>query len=186
MARRGFRVTSGCAPVVGIPAVEAAFKVAPTGARFYLRLRGGTTYRRTAPAIVVGSEDIDEMRKIFIPEVSTLVAMGGRPTSPAQVSGTIQEIEMALSLGIPVLLLPQVGGDVAVHYERLRAIMNSAYKDEPLRCIVGKANDDLRAVGPDELLTHARTILGDQIESILSTLMGAAMAIHRGASASEW
>jgi hypothetical protein len=185
LARKKLRVTSGCAPFVGIPFVEAAFAVDPASARFYLRKQGGTAYRRTAPAIVVPGGDYASMRARFIPELSTLIAIGGTPHNTEK-SGTIQEIEMALERGIPVILLRGAGGEVQSHYEQLRARMERTYKDENLRRIVTDSNDEAAVVSGSDLAVFARERLPALIEKVLSVLMGAGTALQHGSHVREW
>ncbi|MBZ5662140.1 MAG: SIR2 family protein [Acidobacteriia bacterium] len=185
LARKGFRVTSGCAPFVGIAAVEAAFELDQTRARFYLRRRGGSRYEGRAQAIVALGTDYASMRQRFIPELSALIAIGGR-TPAGQVSGTIQEVEMALDRGIPVVLVASAGGDVKAEYARLRNRMNAAYPDASLRRVVTEINDECNNHSANELIDFARDVLPSRIEKIVSTLAGATGTFERPAECIPW
>ena len=96
LAVQQFRVTSGHGEGVGVPAVVSAFEQNPTLARFYLRNRGTTVFSRAAPAIVVREDTLEAMRERFISELDLLIAVGGERTDEPT-SGTIQEIELAMS-----------------------------------------------------------------------------------------
>lgn len=188
LARKKFRVTSGCAPFVGIPPVERAFKIDASLARFYLRWREDkdTTYRRTAPAVVVSGKDYESMRARFIPELSALVAIAGIPHKEDEKSGTLIEIEMALAASIPVVLIPTAGGEVQKHYEALRGAMDRAYQDSQFHKIIGVLNDQVRSVPADRLREYARNELPDRIESMLAAHMGSTAPVHRSESALNW
>lgn len=185
LARKKYRVTSGCSLFVGIPPVEAAFAVNPALGRFYLRQQGGSRYRGSAPAIVVKGADYASMRSRFIPELSALIAVGGRPDR-AQPSGTIEEVDMALDRGIPVILLKCVGGDIEEHYDRLRVRMFTVYKDERLRKLVQDVNDEAAQVPTTGLYDFARDQLPELLEKVLSNVMGATSAEQRPDEARAW
>jgi hypothetical protein len=190
LARRGYRVTSGCSLFVGMPPVEAAFTVDPSLARFYLREQGGSRYRRSAPAVIVkgreaGATKYAAMRLQFVSELSALVALGGRSSSGQQ-SGTIQEVEMALDREIPVVLLKCVGGDVSNQYGRLRQRMNSAYKDDKLRDVISDANDKVDRVPAGALHDFARDRLPDLLTGIMLTAMGSISSDIRPSDARWW
>ena len=181
LAARGFRVTSGCAPGVGIPAVSAAFEVDPGLARFYIRKYGGTRYNRTAPAVVVKSEHPNDaygpMRRRMIPEQSLLIAMAGLAygeNSP----GTITEIEMALDLQIPVLLVPQAGGDVAGYRDHFMASIETRYPDQDLAKAIRSLNEEVAGMAADDLEPFAANQLITKIEGLLATLMGSGLPWH--------
>ncbi|MCA1557124.1 MAG: SIR2 family protein [Acidobacteria bacterium] len=186
LARRKIRITSGGAPFVGKPAVEAAFAVDSRLARFYLRRHGGSSYRATAPAVVVSGDDYDSMRNIFIPELSTLIAIGGRPDSTGK-SGTITEVEMAIERNIPVLLLTPAGGDVLAHYDRLmKRIEEAYYKDEPLKETVVELNKAIAATEPSRLREFAIGELPERIDEMMRVLMGANITIRHAAEERDW
>jgi hypothetical protein len=185
LARKNIRITSGGAPFVGKPAVEQAFSVNPKLARFYLRKGGGTLYRATAPAIVVSEDDSDSMRKRFIPELSLLIAVGGRNDSSRK-SGTMAEIKMAIEGSTPVVLLTPAGGEVSRQFGDLRALMDKAYKDEKLRITLGALNDEIHKVDPKALSQFARECLPDRIENLLRILMGAAISLRADAQGRDW
>jgi HAD superfamily hydrolase (TIGR01509 family) len=186
LARKGYRITSGGASFVGIPAVEAAFMVDPTRARFYLRRGGGTSYRRTAPAVVVQGTAIQDMRARFIPELSALIAIAGRPNNENEQSGTLIEIDMAIKRGIPVVLIPAAGGDVHEFYTTLRERMLAAYKDNKVRKAIADLNDEIRTIAAPRLMSYARYDLPSRVEDLLRTLMGSSAPVQRSPSALEW
>ncbi len=139
LAARNFRVTSGHGQGVGIPAVVAAFEHSPTSARFYLRQRGTTKFSRTAPAIVVPGDTLQAMRQRFVSELDLLIAIGGgNGREPS--SGTIEEIKLAISQQIPVLIVPQAGGDAAHFAPQLASLVRQAFSDAPLADVICKAN----------------------------------------------
>jgi phosphoglycolate phosphatase-like HAD superfamily hydrolase len=175
LASRGFRVTSGCAPYVGMEAVTSAFSVNSQLARCYLRRAGGRSYRRTAPAIVVSGGSYDDMRRRFIGEISLLIAIGGYSPDP-RVSGVEAEIRLALKRGAPVLLIPQAGGDTARISPELMANIATYYPDARLTAAIGKANALLASVKPDDLVGFIRMELADIVESVISVLMEASMS----------
>ena len=105
LARKGFRITSGCAPFVGIPAVEAASEVASTNARFYLRRGGGTKYTGRAAVVVSKREDYESMRQQFIPELSVLIAIAGL-TPPGKSSGPLKKSKWLWSVVFPSSCFP--------------------------------------------------------------------------------
>lgn len=185
LARNKIRITSGAAPFVGKPAVEAAFSINPLLAHFYLRRHGGSAYRATAPAIVVSGNDYESMRARFISELSLLIAIGGRSDSSGR-SGTITEVEMAIDRCIPVLLLTPAGGDVKQQYNRLRTRMDKAYKDETLTRTIAELNDEINLLAPSDLLSYATENLPDRVEKLLRVLMGAAIALQAGAQSRDW
>jgi phosphoglycolate phosphatase len=123
LAAQNFRVTSGHGEGVGIPAVVAAFEHNPTSARFYLRRRGTTAFSRTAPAIVVSGDTLEAMRQRFVSELDLLIAIGGRKFDTEQTSGMIEEIKLAIHQHVPVLIVPQAGGDAARFAAELEALM---------------------------------------------------------------
>lgn len=184
LARRKIRVTSGCAPYVGKPAVEAAFSVNPPLARFYLRKQGGSAYARTAPAIVVPEADYEAMRLRFLSELSALIAIGGR-SHQAQ-SGTLGEIDMAFKAKIPVILVPAAGGEVQENYQQLRNRMLTAYNDDLLRQKVLEINDTIMQESKDSIIEFARDRFSELVEDLLSVLMGSAMTLVRAEDALKW
>jgi hypothetical protein len=170
LARAGYRVTSGGAPYVGMEAVEAAFRIKPACARFYFRQGGGRNYRRLAPAIIVEREDYSDIRQRFISELSVLIAMGGHRVE-GDTGGVSDEIQLAASFGVPVLLFPQFGGEVAALRNAFMQQTDSRYPGGDLGAAVRKANDACAAVAPEQLHDFLQQELPDLIESVLHGLV---------------
>jgi phosphoglycolate phosphatase len=172
LARKGYRVTSGGAPYIGAEAVEAAFKIKSSRARFYFRKGGGTHYKRLAPAVIVEGDGYPDMRLRFIGELSLLVAMGGgqEVNSASGTGGVTDEIQMAAKLGVPVLLFPQAGGEV----ERLnREEFRSWYPGGALWPAIRKANDQCAAVAAAGLANFIRQNFGSIVDEILEASVAA-------------
>jgi HAD superfamily hydrolase (TIGR01549 family) len=193
LAERGYRVTSGCSPVVGIPPVSAAFGVAPQRARFYLRTRGGTKYAGTAPAIVVPpgpSTDPDvyrAMRTRFVSELSLLIAYGGKARTDGRPSGVILEIEMAMANQIPVLIVPQVGGAVATYRETYLESIDRAYPDPVLAREIRSLNQQMSEVPASELFSYARRDLPEAIQRLMRYLARCSLQVgRREAISTDW
>ena len=178
LARRGLRVSSGCASYVGIPAVEAAFTEEPKSARFYLRRRGGRSYPRTAPAVVVPGDDYQAMRRVFVEELGCLVAIAGRKRDGP--SGTREELELAIGRGVPIVLLPQAGGVTADFARELPNRLEGAYRDDRLRGAVRAINHDVASVPADALQAFVREELVRRIENLLQVSMGRSPESGRG------
>ena len=170
LAGRGFRVSSGHGPAVGVPAVEAAFEENPNAARFYLRKRGTSKFSRTAPAIVVPGDDYAAMRERFIDELNLLVAIGG--DAHGATSGTETEIDMALNSSIPVIIIKQAGGSAARRKPEMMRSLAEPYADRTLAAMIRKVNEDLDTVAPDALPSYVGTTLIDQIEDLVALSMG--------------
>ena len=172
LAREGYRITSGGAPYVGTPAVEAAFDVDAACARFYFRKGGGRSYTRMAPAIVIASDNYDNMRQHFIAEVSMLVAIGGYRIGSDK--GVAQEIDLATARGVPVLLFPQAGGDVAQLRASFMERIDAFYGGSELAKAVRTSNEECAAVAPDALQGYMRDRMPALVETILRALMESA------------
>jgi hypothetical protein len=189
LAAQQFRVTSGHGAGVGIPAVVAAFEQNPTLARFYLRRRGTTAFSRTAPAIVVPGDTLDAMRERFVSELDLLIAIGGEATSEAT-SGTVGEIKLAISRQVPVLIVPQAGGDAAQFAPELEGHVRQAFPDAPLANAICRANATIAGMSLDDLLGFAATGLPELAGDIVAQLMGAAFKRPRdaldGAPGDDW
>jgi len=189
LASQNFRVTSGHGEGIGIPAVVGAFDHSPTSARFYLRRRGTTRFSRTAPAIVVPGDTLEQMRERFISELDLLVAIGGQKTSEST-SGTIQEIKLAISQKVPVLIVPQAGGDAALFAPELETQVKLAFPDARLVDKICRANAIIAEMSPDDLLGFAATGLPELVGDVIAQLMGAAIRRPRdafdGAPGSDW
>jgi phosphoglycolate phosphatase-like HAD superfamily hydrolase len=186
LARRQIRVTSGCAPFVGIPAVDAAFQIAPGSARYYIRKGGGTMYSRCAPAVVSDDDTYVSMRARFIPELSALIAIGGGQGEINGSSGTLEEIRMAIRRNIPVLLFPSAGGHVKREFDRLQQEIDAAYGDEYLRRAIRQFNDVANTIAPKDIVAFVRQSLPKHIEEVLRLFIGAATHVDRPKSALEW
>jgi phosphoglycolate phosphatase len=192
LAGKGFRVTSGCSPVVGIPPVSAAFGVAPDRARFYLRSRGGTYYSGTAPAIVVSETSgpagiYDAMRERFVSELSLLIAYGGTPPAEGRTSGTVAEIERALDLGIPVLIIPQAGGHVAAYRPTLLQAIDRSYSDRALARQVRLLNEEIATVAAENLNDYARGELPEGIDELMRVLFRCSVPVgNRESASTDW
>jgi phosphoglycolate phosphatase-like HAD superfamily hydrolase len=189
LAAQNFRITSGHGEGVGVPAVSAAFEQRPTSARFYLRSRGTSTFSRTAPAIVVPGDSLADMRQRFLSELDLLIAAGGERTSEPT-SGTIEEIKLAISKQVPVLIVPQAGGDAASFVPELERYVRAAFADTSLAEAICTANAKIAAVSRDELLGFAVTGFPDLVNDLVARLMGAAMNRPRdalvGGPGSDW
>lgn len=185
LARRQIRVTSGCAPFIGIPAVEEAFQIAPKLARFYIRKGGGVKYSRRAPALVSDDGTYASMRAKFIPELSALIGIGGGKEIDGA-SGTVEEIRLAIRLNIPVLLFPSAGGHVERDYEDLVREISASYGDEELRKAIREFNDLAQSIAPQNLVQFVRQSLAMHIERVLRAFISAATHIDRPKSAMEW
>jgi HAD superfamily hydrolase (TIGR01549 family) len=193
LAERGYRVTSGCSPVVGIPPVSAAFEAMPLRARFYLRTGGGTKYASTAPAIVVASgsdpnHDVYEpMRKRFISELSLLIAYGSTERADGRTPGAILEIEMAMSKQIPVLIVPQVGGAVAEYREKFLQGIDRAYPDPMLAKEIRALNLRIGDLPAAELTSFARSDLPEAIHELMRRLARCSLQVgRREAISTDW
>jgi NAD-dependent SIR2 family protein deacetylase len=166
---RDLRVTSGHGPGVGVPVVEAAFEENSNAARFYLRRRGSSQFRRTAPAVVVPDEG--PMRDRFIGELDLLVAIGGQSRDDEK-SGTEIEIEMALDRSIPVVILRQAGGSAAQRKPEMMSSLAAKYPDPKVAALVRKVNEDLDAVAPEALRNYVESVLIDRIEDLIAVSIG--------------
>jgi len=193
LAERGYRVTSGCSPVVGIPPVSAAFGVAPQCARFYLRTHGGTKYTGTAPAIVVSSgpnavlDVYSSMRTRFISELSLLVACGGTARSDGRKSGTILEIEMAMDKQIPVLIVPQVGGEAAAYRDTFLHNIDRVYPDSILAREIRSINERMSVVPASEMASFAQSDLTEAIQKLMRCLALCSLQVgRREAISTDW
>jgi hypothetical protein len=180
LAARNFRVTSGHGQGVGIPAVLAAFEHSPTSARFYLRQRGTTKFSRTAPAIVVPGDTLEAMRRRFVSELDLLIAIGGEKAREP-ISGTIEEIKLAISQQIPVLIVPQAGGDAARFAPELATHVKQAFCDASLADMICRANATIAGMSPGELLGFATAGLPELVGDVIAHLMGAAIRRPRDA-----
>jgi hypothetical protein len=189
LAMEDFRITSGHGPMVGVPAVAAAFDQNPTSARFYFRKGGESRYTRTAPAVVVPSAALEAMRERFISELDLLIAMGGRRTKEPT-SGTVLEIKLALKQQVPVLIVPQAGGDAAGFAGELEASVRRAFTDASMADAICQANATIAKLSPSDLLTFAATDFPKMVGDLIARLMGAAMRRPRdaleGAPGSDW
>jgi HAD superfamily hydrolase (TIGR01509 family) len=193
LAEAGFRVTSGCSPVVGIPPVSGAFHVAPTQARFYLRTRGGTNYDSTAPAIVVppdtrrGQNVYAAMRQCYISELSLLIAYGSPARPDGRKSGTIEEIEMAMAKHIPVLIIPQVGGEACVYRETFMQAIDRSYPDAALAREIRELNQKISKVSPEKFVEFARGDLAEGIHMLMREVMRSSLQVgNREAKSTDW
>jgi hypothetical protein len=189
LAAQRFRVTSGHGEGVGVPAVGAAFNQNPTLARFYLRRQGTTAFSRTAPAIVVREDTLEAMRERFVSELDLLIAVGGENTGEPT-SGTIQEIELATSRQIPVLVVPQASGDAARFAPQLEGRVREAFPTASLVNAIRGANATIAAKSPNDLLSFATNGLAELVSDIIAQLMGAAIRRPRdaldGAPGDDW
>lgn len=180
LARRGYRITSGCAPGVGIPAVNAAFKVNPLGTRFYLRQGGGTKYKGTAPAIVVpddrdkGEDKYASIRERFISEITILIALGGRNEENRE-SGVIKEIKLATQKQIPVIIVPQAGGAAKEYWKHYLDRIDGAYPDTELAKRIKETNKVIEKQTPSQLLGSARHEFLDHIHKLMVTMVGSSL-----------
>lgn len=192
LARNGFRVTSGCSPVVGIPPVSAAFRVAPDRARFYVRERGGSRYAGTAPAIVIPSNPggaasvYDAMRARYLSELSLLIAYGGTNRADSRKSGTITEIETAMERRVPVLIVPQVGGIVAKYRDTFLQAIDRFYSDRRLAQEVRSLNEQIANVPADRLSAYAGDGLLDGISRLIRELFRCSVALGNELTANDW
>lgn len=173
LARKGFRVTSGHGPGVGVPAVSAAFDVDPMRARFYLRKSGTSTYGRTAPAVIVSGDTYTPMRERFINELSLLIAMGGVNWDNEIQLGVIEEIELAFSQQIPIVLLPQAGGHVFDYHQRFLERIDSTYKDSSLADSIRSANEKVWALSASALIDFGDGDMVLLLEDLISDAVGA-------------
>lgn len=190
LATSQFRVTSGCAPYVGQDAVEAAFRVSPDLARFYIRAGGGRQYRKGAPAIIVQSDTSTDryaqMRSAFIDEISVLIAIGGFASDRSN-DGTEREINLALDRGAPVLMIPQAGGTVARVRQATIDRFEECYKDPALARAVLAANDAIAAITPSEAVETLPLLLANQVDAVVSVLMQSRADLRAAAAAwSAW
>ncbi len=191
LAENGYRVTSGCSPIVGIPPVTAAFEAQPTRARFYLRAGGGTKYTGTAPAVVVpaqtGGDRYAPMRNQFVSELSLLVACGGSDNPKGRRSGALDEIELAMERSIPILLLPQVGGAVAAERKVLLAKIDRCYPDPAFAEAIRQLNENVASVPADALARFASGELVMAIGELMRRLFGSSLRVgHREAGSTDW
>jgi phosphoglycolate phosphatase-like HAD superfamily hydrolase len=170
LARQGYRVTSGGAPYVGMEAVEAAFVIRPSCARFYFRHGGGRNYRRLAPAIIVEGAGYGDMRRRFIGELSLLIAMGGHRVDGDD-GGVEEEIKLATEFGVPVLLFPQAGGDVARLRGSFMDNLGTRYSGEVLSSAIRQANETCATVAPEELQNFVRRDFACIVENVLEALV---------------
>jgi hypothetical protein len=187
LAKKGFRVTSGYGPGVGVPAVSAAFSEDPLRARFYLRKAGKSVYNRTAPAIVVPSHDesFGAMRQRFVLELSLLVALGGVNYQAGIRSGAIEEIELALKHQIPTILIPQAGGHVYEYQQQFLGRIGAAYPD-PLAAFIRAANEKVWALSAPELEgSSAGDRMVSLFEDVIYKAVGAAIR-DRSVGRKEW
>jgi hypothetical protein len=169
--------------------VGAAFNENPTLARFYLRQQGTTAFSRTAPAIVVREDTLEAMRERFVSELDLLIAVGGENTGEPT-SGTIQEIELATSRQIPVLVVPQASGDAARFAPQLEGRVREAFPTASLVNAIRGANATIAAKSPNDLLSFATNGLAELVSDIIAQLMGAAIRRPRdaldGAPGDDW
>ncbi len=129
------------------------------------------------------------MRQRFTSELDLLIAAGGEKTSEST-SGTIEEIKLAISKQVPVLIVPQAGGDAASFVPELEKYVRAAFADTSLAEAICTANAKIAAVSRDELLGFAVTEFPDLVNDLVARLMGAAMNRPRdalvGGPGSDW
>jgi hypothetical protein len=141
-----------------------------------------------APAIIVTGEGYPDMRLRFIGELSLLVAMGGGHDvdSDSGTGGVTDEIQMAAKRGIPVLLFPQTGGEVA----RLnRDDLRNWYPGDALWPAIKKANDECAVVAPAALANFILQSFGTIVDRVLEASMEAkveSQALRNDSSESPW
>ena len=169
--------------------MAAAFEKSPTNARFYLRQHGATKFSRLAPAIVVHDDTLDAMRQRFISELDLLIAVGGQAANKAT-SGTVAEIKLALSLQVPVLVVPQAGGDAADFVPLLAGHIKQAFNETSLADAVRQANERIAGLSPSALPGFADTDLPELVGDVIAKLMGAGIRRSRdaidGAPGNDW
>jgi len=152
LVNQDYRVTSGCGSSVGKPAVQAAFQIKESYARYYFRKDGGHGYLGNAPAVVVNDVSYKSMRKAFINELSVLLVFGGRVKEDGS-SGLEEEISMATLNNIPVIMFPQFGGWLKANMAKANEILkinysNIIYKE------VSTINDNIMRMNKDQLLDY--------------------------------
>lgn len=171
LALKGYRITSGGAPVVGIPAVIAAFDANPSLSRFYMRRHSHRGFIRSAPVIIVPGETYQEMRKQFISEVSLLIAIAGIDGNERK-SGTISEIVLALNNQIPVILIPQAGGAVALYWNKFINKLEHYYPDHQLCEKICTINKEIASIPVAQLIEFAGNQLPSLIDELIYSYMG--------------
>lgn len=161
-----YRITSGCAPNVGIPFVEGAYKVSPSNSRFYIRRGGGRKYQGKAMAIAVDGDDYQTMREVFIGELNLLIAVAGEYESSYEKCGTVDEILRAMKIGIPVILFPQFGGAINKYYEALFEQIKISYSSK-LRDELIKIHEVISPMNKDDFSNYLKHNLSKDIEQLL-------------------
>ena len=171
LASRGYRITSGGAPVVGIPAVNSAFNINPSLARFYLRKQINKGFMRSAPVIIVSSNTYEAMRKRFIGEVSLLLAIGGMNTNRNK-PGILSEIEMALTKQVPVVLFPQAGGFVDSNWNNFINNLEDYYNDPLLIKKIREINNQIASISIKNFFNFVISSLPDLLEDLIFSYVG--------------
>ncbi len=178
LASAQLRVCSGHGRGVGVASVEGAFQENPLLGRFYIRREGSSRFSRTAPAIVSPDARLQTAREAFLADVDVLIALGGN--RGRKESGTVAEIEMALSRRIPVLIFPHAGGDAsAFAREELPNRLRATFSDSHLLNVIASANQEISDTAVTNLDDFVNNRLVEVIEGVLAASVCASDRHHR-------
>lgn len=115
------------------------------------------------------------MRERFINEISLLIAMGGVDWGSQVQQGVIEEVELALSRKIPIVLLPQAGGHVFDYHQRFLKRIDSTYNDSSLANSIRSANEKVWAMSASNLIAFSDGDMALLLEDLISDAVGASM-----------
>jgi len=154
LSRVGLRVSSGGSPCIGAAAVAGALdEGGPTAARCYLKAGSRSRSMRPIPTVVLNADSYGPVRKRMIEEISILVAMGGRL---GKHRGTTDEIDEACAAGVPVILIPQLGGRVQGDYQTLRQKVSKPFHKRAWTRTADDLNSAIQSLTPVDLVAFVQ------------------------------
>lgn len=166
LSLNNYIVSSGGAPSVGIPAVEGAFDINSNNALFFFRRHGGTYFKCNAPAKIIKSEDIEDMRREFIKYVDVLVVISGRIVKDD--AGIMQEIMFALDKSIPVLIFTQFGGQAFECYDSFIKNIEKYYHSNIICKQIKTLNEKINTLHKEDAETYLMNDFIDDLHELLT------------------
>lgn len=177
LAQKKYKVISGCAPWIGIPAVEGAFEINNKLGLYYLRRGGGTKFKANAPAMVIATDSYTDMRKEFITNSNLLIALSGRIYKEEN-SGVLEEINIAVKNNIPVIYIPQFGGIVEKYYDKISIDIQNNYENSSIKDAVIEVNKKIRNFDKEHFNIYSNNELLDDIDDLLCITKGNIISTH--------
>jgi predicted polyphosphate/ATP-dependent NAD kinase len=113
------------------------------------------------------------MRERFVSELDLLIAVGGQKTQEAT-SGTVVEIKLALDKQVPVLIIPQAGGDASGFAPELASHARNAFVDASMADAICEANAKIASVPAEDLTGFMENDLPILAGDLVAQMMGAA------------